>query len=74
MPAAAGQLLPCADCWQVLTLYQPGKSQPGGVSALPGIETGLTWHTSGAVFSSWNGGRRGTIGGFRRISFRAFAR
>ncbi len=30
---------------------------------LPGIKTGLTLHTSGAVLSSWNGGRRGTIGG-----------
>ena len=74
MPAAAGQLLPCADRWQVLHPAHPLRGQPGGVSALPGIETGLAWHTSGAVLSSWHGGRRGTIGGLRRISFRAFAR
>lgn len=40
MPAAAGQLLPCADRWQVLHPAHPLRGQPGGVSALPGIETG----------------------------------
>ena len=104
MPAAAGQLLPCADRWQVLTRcqqYRPGapaegsasspeQNQPGGVSMLP---TSGVWKSStgpavnhggafilapstrrGSPAAGGHGGRRGTIGGSRRISFRAFAR
>ena len=76
MPARRGQRLPCADLWQVLTRcqqYRPGapaegsasppvQGQPGGVSMLS---------TPGG---RGRAGRRGTIGGSRRISFRAFAR
>lgn len=59
----------------------PVPGQPGG-----GLDTSHAWlnpwrrisqalarHTSGIMFSSWHG-RRGTTGGYRRISFRAFAR
>lgn len=93
MPAAAGQLLPCADHWQVLThcqQYRPGapaegsasppvQGQPGGVSMLPTpggwrSGTGPAVNQGGAVQRQGHGGRRGTIGGSRRISFRAFAR
>ena len=62
MPAAAGQLLPCADRWQVLTRcqqYRPGapaegsaspsvQGQPGGVSILP-TPSGLQSGTGSAV-------------------------
>ena len=39
-------------------------------------QRGAVWHPApgGAVQQQGHGGRRGTIGGFRRISFRAFAR
>lgn len=37
------------------------------------VSLALAWHTSGIMFSSWHG-RRGTTGGLRRSSFRAFAR
>ena len=59
MPAATGQLLPCADRWQVLTLCQPGKGQLGGGSALPSIETGTgsTRCVPGMMFFP------GTVGG-----------
>lgn len=41
-----------SDRWQALTLLQPGKGQPGGGSALPGIETGTgsTRGVSGMMF------------------------
>ena len=56
--------------------------QPGGVSMLPTSGTGSTvkgWqsgtlHRAGQSSGGERGGRRGTIGGFRRISFRAVAR
>ena len=62
MPAAAGQRLPCADHWQVLThcqQYRPGapaegsasppvQGQPGGVSILP-TPGGLQSGTGSAV-------------------------
>lgn len=101
VPVAAGQLLPCADRWQVLTVcqqYRPGApaegsasppvyGQPGGDSILPtpgdwrsgtgsavqGVRSG-TLHPAGQSSGKGRGGRRGTIGGFRRSSFRAFAR
>ena len=64
----------------------PVQGQPGGVSMLPtpgGLRSGTgqrsgrtSWHflPGGAVQQQGCGGRRGTIGGSRRISFRAFAR
>ena len=33
MPAAAGQLLPSADCWQVLHPAHPLRGQPGGLQS-----------------------------------------
>lgn len=85
MPAAAGQLLPCADRWQVLTRcqqYRPGapaegSTSPPAQSQLDGVSIPLTpsgWKVWHRVSSQDAGGRRGTIGGSRRISFRAFAR
>lgn len=65
------------------------RGQPGGVSMLPtpgGLQSGTgstvnqggaaSWHPppGGAVQRQGRGGRRGTTGGYRRISFRAFAR
>lgn len=64
----------------------PAQGQPGGVSILPkpdGLQSGTGqqsrctgWHVlpGGAVQRQERGGRRGTIGGYRRNSFRAFAR
>lgn len=64
----------------------PVQGQPGGVSMLPtpgGLRSGTgqrsgrtSWHflPGGAVQQQGCGGRRGTIGGSRRSSFRAFAR
>ena len=61
----------------------PAQGQPGGVSILPkpdGLQSGtgsaVRAHPppGGAVQQQERGGRRGTIGGYRRISFRAFAR
>ena len=93
MPAAAGQLLPCADHWQVLThcqQYRPGAPAEG--SARRGFDAfharrleawhrdsgqggrSGTLHPAGQSSNKGRGGRRGTIGGYRRISFRAFAR
>ena len=51
--------------------------QPGGLQSGTGQQSGRTgWHAppGGAVQKQGRGGRRGTIGGYRRISFRAFAR
>lgn len=73
MPATAGQLLPCADCWQVLThcqQYRPGapvegsasppvQGQPGGVSMLP-TPGGLQ---SGALHPAEQSSGRGAAGG-----------
>ena len=88
MPAQRGQLLPSADLWQVLAhcqQYRPGapaegstsppaQGQPGGLQSGTGsaVRAGRsgTLHPAGQS----SGGRRGTIGGYRRISFRAFAR
>ena len=58
MPTRLGQLLPWADRWQVLHPAHLLRGQPS------------TLHPSGQSSS----GRRGTIDGYRRISFRAFAR
>lgn len=84
MPAAAGQRLPCADHWKALHPAHPLRGQrlhlyrviPAGVSMLPtpsGWRSG-TLHPAEQSSSRRRSGRRGTIGGFRRISFRAFAR
>lgn len=64
----------------------PAQGQPGGVLMLPtpgGLHSGTgsavragrpgTLHPAGQSSGSGHGGRRGTIGGYRRISFRAFA-
>ena len=88
MPAAAGQLLPCAGRWQVLTRcqqYRPGApAKECSVSTCTGSARRLAiWNRSavrahplpgGAVQRQGHGWRRGTIDGYRRISFRAFAR
>ena len=63
------------------SLPPPVPGQPGGgldtshawLKPWLRISLALAWHTSGIMFSSWHG-RRGTIDGCRRISFRAFAR
>lgn len=94
MPAAAGQLLPCADRRQVLHPVHPLRGQrlhlhrvspagsrcfprPAAGGLAPGQRSGrAVWRPlpGGAVQQQGRGGRRGTIGGCRRISFRAFAR
>ena len=70
MPAVAGQLLPCADRWQVLTRcqqYRPGApversaSPPAQGSARRGLDASHTrrlavWHRVGG-----QGGRSGTL-------------
>ena len=74
MPAAAGLLLPCADRWQVLTRCQQYRhGAPSEGSAVRAGRSG-TLHPAGQSSSRGRGGRRGTIGGYRRISFQAFAR
>ena len=60
----------------------PVRGQPGGVSMLSTSGTGSavraghpgTLHPAGQSSDRGRGGRRGTIGGSRRISFRAVAR
>ena len=84
MPARRGQLLPSVDCWQVLAAcqqYRPGAPAEGSASppvqGQPGslqFSTGWRPPPGGAVWQQRRGGRRGTIDGYRRISFRAFAR
>nr|DAE49537.1 MAG TPA: hypothetical protein [Caudoviricetes sp.] len=53
--------------------------RPAACNLAPGQRSGRTgsvWHPppGGAVQRQERGGRRGTIGGYRRSSFRAFAR
>ena len=70
----AGQFLPSADRWQVLTHCQQYRpSAPAEGSAVRAGRSG-TLHPAGQSSGRERGGRRGTIGGYRRISFRAFAR
>lgn len=55
----------------------PVQGQPVGLQSGTGQQSGRTgWHPppGGAVQRQERGGRRGTIGGYRRSSFRAFAR
>lgn len=55
----------------------PVQGQPGGLQSGTGQRSGrAVWHPppGGAVQRHGRGGRRGTIGGYRRIPFRAFAR
>ena len=82
VPARRGQLLPSADRWQVLHpahllrgqhLHLYGVS-PAACNLAPvssAARTGSVWR---AIQRQGRGGRRGTIDGYRRISFRAFAR
>lgn len=72
------------------TLYRPAQppyynkvykgadhASPAACDLAPGQQSGRTgWHflPGGAVQQQGCGGRRGTIDGYRRISFRAFAR
>lgn len=52
-------------------------ASPAACNLAPGQQSGRTgWHPppGGAVQQQGRGGRRGTIDGYRRISFRAFAR
>lgn len=79
MPARLGQLLPSADRWQVLHPVHLLRGQPGGLQSGTGQRSGRTGSArrplpGGAVQQQGRGGRRGTIGGSRRNSFRAFAR
>ena len=79
MPARRGQFPPSADCWQVLHPAHLLRGQPNGLQSGTGQRSGRTGSArhlppGGAVQQQGRGGRRGTIGGFRRISFRAFAR
>ena len=57
----------------------PVQGQPSGLQSGTGQQPGRTWSAwhpppSGTVQQQERGGRRGTTGGSRRISFRAFAR
>ena len=75
MPARRGQLLPCADRWQVLHpahLLRGQRLHLCRVSGQGGRSGSI--HPAGQSSSKGRGGRRGTIGGSRRTSFRAFAR
>ena len=86
MPAAAGQLLPCVDplaSADTLSTVQTRRTclgaSPAGFRCFPrpaagGLAPGQQSTRAGQSSSRGRGGRRGTIGGFRRISFRAFAR
>lgn len=87
MPARRGRLLPCADRWQVLHpahllrgqrlhLYRvsPAACNLAPVSSQGAPSQPGTLHPAGQSSGRGRGGRRGTIGGSRRISFRAFAR
>lgn len=57
----------------VSMLSTPGGLHSGTGSAVQGDQPG-TLHPAGQSSGKGRGGRRGTIGGYRRISFRAFAR
>ena len=69
MQARRGQLLPCVDRWQVIhpahllrgQRLHLHKVSPAACDLAPGQQSG-------------RGGRRRTTDGYRRISFRAFAR
>lgn len=62
---------PCSGSMPDAAAYRR-PCQPGGLQS----GTGSVWHPppGGAVQRQGRGGRRGTIGGYRRNSFRAFAR
>lgn len=71
MPARRGLRLSCVDRWQVLhRAHLLRGSAPPPVQGQPGGLRSDTLHPAGQS----NSGRRGTIDGCRRISFRAFAR
>lgn len=77
MPDSAANRRPCQPGGgQRLHLY---RVSPAAFNLAPGQQSGRAgsaWHTppGGAVQRQGYGGRRGTIDGYRRISFRAFAR
>lgn len=76
MPARRGLLLPCVDRWQVLTAcqqYRPGAPDEGSASPPAQGQPGPL-HPAGQSSERGRGGRRGTIDGYRRSFFRAFAR
>lgn len=54
----------------------PVQGQPGGGLDASHARRLAIWHPppGGAVWQQVRGGRRGTIDGYRRVSFRAFAR
>nr|DAM15155.1 MAG TPA: hypothetical protein [Caudoviricetes sp.] len=72
MPARRGQLLPSVDCWQVLAAcqqYRPGAPAEGSASpSVQGQPGGLRSGTHQQAGQS-SGRGRGTIDGYRRISF-----
>ena len=74
MPAAARQLLPCANRWQMLPPPVQNHHRKILRPITPGGWRSGTLHPAGQSSSKGAAGRRGTIGGYRRISFRAFAR
>lgn len=87
MPARRGHLLPSANRWQVLhpahllrgQRLHLRQGQFGGLQSGTGQRLGRTGLArrpppGGAVQRQGRGGRRGIIDGYRRISFRAFAR
>lgn len=74
VPAAAGQRLHLHRVSPAGYQYLP-RPAAGGLA--PGQRSGrAVWHSppGGAVQQQGRGGRRGTTGGSRRISFRAFSR
>lgn len=72
MPDGATYHRPCKP-GGVSMLLTPGDLQSSTGSAVRAGRSG-TLHPAGQSSSRERGGRRGTIGGYRRISFRAFAR
>lgn len=76
-------VIPCQTAQHTADHASPAGSRcfprPAACNLAPGQRSGRTgsvWHPppGGAVQRQERGGRRGTIGGYRRSSFRAFAR
>ena len=75
MPARRGLLLPCADRWQVLHPAHLLRGQRFHLCRVsPAASRCFPRPAPSTRRVSPSAGRRGTIDGYRRISFRAFAR